>query len=123
MTPLLALLLLLPPQDVPAGKRPPAAEGPAESRPDPQKARKEFEVGEFYLRKKSYAASAARFDRATQFNPKFADAWLRLGQAREGTGELQKAVEAYQKFLELDPKNKKARDAQKAIARLKEELK
>jgi len=120
MTPLLVLFvfLALPPQD-PA----PVSQETGQHRVDPEKAQKEFEVGEFYLRKKSYAAAASRFDRSTTLNPKFADAWFKLGQAREGTGELQKALEAYEKFLQVDPKHKKARDAGKRIARLKEELK
>jgi tetratricopeptide (TPR) repeat protein len=120
MTPILVLFafLALPPQD-PA----PVRQETERHSVDPEKARKEFEVGEFYLRKKSYAAAVSRFDRATLLDPKFADAWFRLGQAREGTGELQKAVEAYEKFVKVDPKHKKKRDAEKRISRLKEELK
>lgn len=90
---------------------------------DPAKAKKEVEVGNFYFKKRNFAAAVARFEEATKWNPKFELAYLRLGQAREKKGELTKSLEAYRKYLELDPQSKQRKDVEKAIARIEKELK
>jgi len=111
--------------DPEAPKPDPATDGsePVEYAFNPHQAKKEMDVGEFYMRKGSHAAAVLRFERALRWHPKLAPAYLRLGAAAEKSGELQKALEAYRKYLELDPKGKKTRDAQKSIARLEKELK
>jgi len=90
---------------------------------DVVKAEKEIEVGNFHMKRHNWNAAATRFEEATRWNPKSAEAWLRLGEAREKTGETTKALEAYRKYLELLPHGKKARDVQKAISRLERDLK
>lgn len=96
---------------------------PVEYALDPLKAAKELEVGNFHMRRHNWNAAVRRFEEATKWNPKFAEAWLRLGEARAKTGEITKALEAYRRYLELAPNAKKARDARKAVARLERELK
>lgn len=96
---------------------------PVEYTLNPDKAVKELQVGNFHMRRKNWNAAAARFQEAVKWDPKLAEAWLKLGEARVKTGESAKALEAYQKYLELDAHGKKARDAQKAVARLERELK
>ncbi len=88
----------------------------------PEKARKEIEVGEFHMRRRNWAAATERFEEALKWNPKSADAWYRLGEAREKKGELAKSVEAYRKYLELGPTGKKSKDVQKAVERVEREL-
>lgn len=90
---------------------------------NPHQAKREMDVGSFYLKKGSYAAAAARFREAVKWHPRLADAYRKLGEAHHKGGELQKALEAYQKSLEIEPKGKKAREAQKNIALLERELK
>ena len=90
---------------------------------NPDKAAKEVRVGGFHMKRHNWNAAVARFQEAVKWNPKQADAWLKLGEAREKNGEATKALEAYRKYLELAPNDKKAREARKAVARLECELK
>ena len=133
---LILLLTVLPgaPQQKPTHKpdievldpSPPKADpenAPVEYAVNPHQAKKEMEVGEYYVKKGNHAAAATRFQEAVKWQPKLARAYLRLGEACEKTGELQKALEAFQKYLEIEPTGKKARDAKKAVARLERELK
>ena len=46
-----------------------------------------------------------RWRRATELDPSYAPAWDNLGIAYEHEGEFDKAREAYEKALELDPGN------------------
>lgn len=137
---LFVLLFGFPPENEPQKKKPevvvvdpqaPATVAQPESGDEPNveyalnpvQARKEFQVGEYYLRKGSYPAAVTRFQEAVKWNPKFAAAWLKLGEAAEKRGELTRALEAYRKYLELEPSGKKARDAKKAVARVEKDLK
>lgn len=82
---------------------------------NPLQAEKEFKVGNFYFKKGSYRAAAARFREATRWNPNWAEAWLRLGEAQEKLGEEKAAQEAFRKFLELAPKHKRAPEVRKKL--------
>lgn len=90
---------------------------------DPAKADKELEVGNFHMKRHNYAAAVLRFEEALKWNPKLAAAYLRLGEAREKRGESTKALEAYRKYLQMDPHTKKKAEVEKTIARLERELK
>lgn len=85
---------------------------------NPLQARKELEVGNEYYKKRSYKAAAMRYREATRWNPGFAEAWLRLGEAEEKRRNTKDAREAYAKFLELQPDARDASDIRKKIARL-----
>src|SRR5437764_15378723 len=50
---------------------------------NPLQAQKEVRTGDYYFKKGSYRAAASRFREATKWNPSFAQAWLRLGDAAE----------------------------------------
>lgn len=83
---------------------------------NPLQAEKEFKVGEFYRKKKSWKAAAGRFSEATKWNPGFAEAWFKLGEAQERLNEDAAAREAYAKFLELSPKDKRAAEVRRKLA-------
>ncbi len=83
---------------------------------NPLQADKELKVGNFYFKKGSFRAAASRFREATRWNPGFAEAWLRLGEAQEKLGEAKAAREAFRKFLELAPKHKRAAEIRKKLA-------
>ena len=142
LAPILLSLLLLqekPPQDPPqepAKKKPEVVlVDPSAPSPEPdgettveyalnsRQAKKEMKVGNFYLRKGKYTAAVARFREALKWHPRLAAAYFKLGRAYEERGELRNALESYQKYLELEPKRKKAKKVRKAIARLERELK
>ncbi len=82
---------------------------------NPLQAEKELRVGNFYFKKGSYRAAASRFREATRWNPGFAEAWLRLGEAQEKLGDQKAAREAYEKFLSLAPKHKRAAEIRKKV--------
>lgn len=46
-----------------------------------------------------------RWERATELDPSYAEAWNNLGVAYEHHGEFEKAREAYEKALDLAPTN------------------
>ena len=46
-----------------------------------------------------------RWERAVEIDPTYASAYNNLGIAYENTGELDKAREAYERALELEPEN------------------
>src|SRR5438445_7431524 len=50
---------------------------------DPDQAKKEIEIGNYYMRKSSYTAAAKRFEEATKWQPNNAVAYTRLGLALE----------------------------------------
>jgi Flp pilus assembly protein TadD len=50
-----------------------------------------------------------RWERAVQIDPAYAEAYNDLGVAYEHEGQLEKARKAYEKAIELDPKNPQIR--------------
>jgi len=114
----------------PAPQEPPEEDESLQEREyafNPLQAEKELKVGNFYFKKGSYRAAASRFEEATKWNPGYAEAYLRLGQAQEKLAEAeiqpeekQKAVEAarraYEKYLELAPRGKEAESVRKKLA-------
>jgi tetratricopeptide (TPR) repeat protein len=85
---------------------------------NPIQAKKELEVGNFYSKKGSWRAAAGRYERATKWQPDLADAWYKLGQARERLEQWREALEAYRKFLELPGAERRGPEVKKKIARL-----
>ena len=83
---------------------------------------KSVEVGNYYLRRKDYKGALSRFEEAVQTDPNYAPAYLGIGKVYEKTGVTQKALDAYQKYLDLLPSDKDAQDAKevhRAIDRLR----
>ena len=123
---LLAAALALPSQQ----RRPAAPPEPDEQEEatepeysfNPIQAKKEIQVGDFYYKKKSYRAAAGRYERATKWQPDLADAYYRLGEAREKLDQLAEAVAAYQKYVELAPSERRAAELKKKITQLQAKL-
>lgn len=85
---------------------------------NPIQARKEFKIGEFYAKKGNQRAASARFLEATKWDSTYAESYWRLGNSREELKQYNLAIEAYRKYLQLDPNGKESKDARKRIARL-----
>ena len=88
-------------------------------------ASKSVEIGDFYLKRKKYKAALSRFQEALQTDPHYAPAYRELGKVYEKMGFWQKSLDAYRKYLDELPSAKDARqakDIQKAIARLQQEI-
>lgn len=85
---------------------------------NPLQAEKEMRIGNFYWKKKSFKAAALRFEEATKWNPGDAEAWFRLGEAREKLAQPAEARAAYQQFLGVAEDDKRAAEVKKRIAKL-----
>ncbi len=83
---------------------------------NPVQAEKELRIGDFYFKKGSWQAAAGRFKEATKWNPNFAEAYLRLGEAQEKLKNPSAARQAFRKFLDLAPNDKRAGEIKKKLA-------
>jgi tetratricopeptide (TPR) repeat protein len=89
-------------------------------------AAKSVEIADFYLKRKKYNAALSRYQEAVQSDPFYPPAYLGLGKVYQRIGLKRKALESYEKYLDLLPSQKDAEDAksvQQAITKLKHDLK
>lgn len=86
---------------------------------NPVQARKELKVGNYYAKKGSHRAAARRYLEATRWDANLAEAYWRLGQAREKLDEADEATAAYARFLALEPDGSRARQIRRRLERLK----
>ena len=63
--------------------------------------------------------AATRFEEATKWNSGEAEAWLRLGEAREKLRDTKAAHEAFAKYLELAGDSKVAGEIRKKLEKHK----
>jgi tetratricopeptide (TPR) repeat protein len=83
------------------------------------------EIGNVYLHKGQLKGALSRFEEAAQDDPHYAPAYLGLGRVYERLKQKQKALDAYQRYLDELPSAKaaaEAKDAQRAVDRLRREL-
>lgn len=83
---------------------------------NPLQAAKEVMVGKQYFKKGSYRAAAMRFEEALKWNSNDAEAWLRLGDARDKMKDKKGAREAWKKFVELGSDSKQVEEIKKKLA-------
>lgn len=83
---------------------------------NPIQAQQEVKVGRYYMKRGSYRAAGGRFLEATLWDPTSADAFYELGKARERAGKPKGMKEAWTKFLELAPEDKRAGEIKKKLA-------
>jgi tetratricopeptide (TPR) repeat protein len=83
---------------------------------NPIQAKKDVKIGDFYAKKGSHRAAVGRYLEATKWNPSFAEAFWKLARSREKLDQPTQALDAYRKFVELEPDGKQGREAQKRIA-------
>ncbi len=82
---------------------------------NPLQALSEIKIGRYYMKKGSYRAAAQRFLEATLWDPTNADAFYELGKAQERAGNQKGKSEAWKKFLELVPEDKRAAEVKKKL--------
>ncbi len=83
------------------------------------------EIGNVYLHKGELKGALSRFQEAVKDNPHYAPAYLGLGKVYERMKEKQKALDAYERYLDELPTAKdaaEAKDAQRAVARLQKQV-
>lgn len=91
----------------------------------PPSAPKSVEIGNVYLMKKAYAGALSRFKEAVKTDPYYAPGYKGLGKVYEKMGLPQKALAAYNKYLDLLPSDKdaeEAKDVHRAIKRLERQI-
>jgi tetratricopeptide (TPR) repeat protein len=95
----------------------------AEDQPkwDPQRAEKDLEVGQYYMRKGDVDAAIDRFTDATVAKPGYAVPFKYLGEAQEKKGLNKPAAKSYQRYLDLYPKAEDAEKIRKRIEKLYKE--
>jgi tetratricopeptide (TPR) repeat protein len=101
----------------PSLEEPAAPSGPAF---DPLHAGRSVDIGTYYLRKGSYDAAIDRFVEASNYQPTLALPWKLLGEAYEKKREYSKAVESYNKYLQMFPHAPDAARIKKSISDLEE---
>lgn len=82
---------------------------------NPIQALQEIKIGLYYMKKGSFKAASGRFLEATLWDPTNVDAFYELGKARERAGNVKGMREAWQKFLELAPEDKRAGEIKKKL--------
>jgi tetratricopeptide (TPR) repeat protein len=107
----------LPPLEDAASEAPAAPAGPVF---DPLHAQRSLNVGRFYLNKGSYDAAIDRFIEASNYQPSLGAPWKMLGEAYEKKHEYSKAIDAYNKYLELLPHSADAAKIKKTVSDLEE---
>jgi tetratricopeptide (TPR) repeat protein len=98
---------------------PPAPSGPAF---DPLHAERSITIGTFYMRKGAYDAAIDRFVEASNYQPSLAAPWKLLGETYEKKREYAKAVESYNKYLQISPRAPDAARINKVISDLAEKI-
>lgn len=85
---------------------------------NPLQAKKEFDVGVFYFKKHDYRGAIPRFETATKWNPGWAEAYLKLGEAQAKLKHKEDARKSFAKVVQLDPQSKEAKEAKRLTAKL-----
>jgi tetratricopeptide (TPR) repeat protein len=90
---------------------------------NPYRALKDDEVGYFYFKRKSYRAALARYQDALVWKEKDAVANFRMAQCYEKLDQPDQAITHYQEYLKILPEGPFAKEAQKALQKLRAEAK
>jgi tetratricopeptide (TPR) repeat protein len=86
---------------------------------NPYRAMKDDEVGEFYFKKKDYKAALARYQDALIWKEKDAVANFRMAECYEKLNQPDLAIQHYQEYLKILPQGPFAKEAHKALEKLK----
>jgi tetratricopeptide (TPR) repeat protein len=89
---------------------------------DPIRAERDLEVGQYYMRKGDIDAAIDRFQDATAAKPGYAVPYRFLGEAQEKKGLKKKAIQSFQRYLELYPHAEDKDKIQKKIVKLYKEV-
>jgi pentatricopeptide repeat protein len=85
---------------------------------NPQLAAQNLKVGDFYFKKKNYAAAIQRYLDAIAYLPTFTDAYQALVRAYEKNGDLSKAIKVCRDFISKNPDSPKVPEFQTILSKL-----
>ncbi len=86
--------------------------------PNPMLSEHNINIGNFYYKKKNYAAAIARYLEAIEYQPGSIRAYEALTRAYEKNDQPGKAMAAYKEFIEKNPKSPKVPDFRSRLAKL-----
>ncbi len=129
--PLLLLALTLPLQERRLGRKPvliraddassqEQEEVPPE--PDPDKARKAVEIGNFYYKRENYKAAEIRYREAILYGPNWHEGYEKLVKTLETLAQYGQAIQACRDFLKAVPDSKKASEFERRAKLLEQKL-
>jgi tetratricopeptide (TPR) repeat protein len=90
---------------------------------NPYRAMKDDEVGDYYFKRKNYRAALARYQDALIWKEKDALANFRMAECYEKLDQPEQAIPHYQEYLKILPEGPFAKEARKALEKLKAEAK
>jgi tetratricopeptide (TPR) repeat protein len=76
-------------------------------------------LGKAYEGLGQYDRARLMYERAVEFNPRYADAYLNLGKLLYRSGDRKKAKSNFIQVIRLAPTSEKAMEAQRYLKRLK----
>jgi hypothetical protein len=95
----------VPPTDIPVPPTDTPAPAPPAPTPTPvaSAAEEHFEKGFEYFQQEKWDEAIAEFQEAVRLDPDFALAYMALGYSYVNKGEFEQAIEALEKYLQLEP--------------------
>ncbi|MBV8812257.1 MAG: tetratricopeptide repeat protein [Acidobacteriaceae bacterium] len=86
---------------------------------NPLESDRNVRVGNFYMKQGSrgYHAALGRYERATKYNPRNAEAFFKIGEVEEKLRNQEAAKTAYRRVLEIAPDSKFAHEAKKRLGK------
>jgi outer membrane protein assembly factor BamD (BamD/ComL family) len=90
----------------------------AKKEPNPMLAEKNINIGNFYFKRKNYAAAIERYLEAIEYQPNSIPAYEALARAYEKNGEFTKAIETYKNFIDKYPNSPKSPEFRTKLAEI-----
>lgn len=87
---------------------------------NPDEAKRNIEVGDFYFKKKNFKAAESRYRRAIKYNNEGPKAYEKLIELFERQGDFDSAIEVCYEFVDTNPSSKKAKNFEKLASQFKE---
>ncbi|HYK92130.1 MAG TPA: tetratricopeptide repeat protein [Acidobacteriota bacterium] len=85
---------------------------------NPLLSEKNLKIGDFYFKKKNYAAAIERYRDAVEYQPDHTEAYEALIRAYERNGDPGMAVEVYKDFIKKNPDSPKVAEFRARLAKL-----
>ena len=85
---------------------------------DPLRAEKSLKIGDFYLKKKNYAAAIKRYREAIGHRPRWPKPYEKLVVTFEKLGDFPQALETCQLFLDVNPNSEKVGEFRRLYQKL-----
>lgn len=90
--------------------------------PDPDRARKAVEIGNFYYKRENYKAAEIRYREAILYGPDWPDGYEKLVKTLEAMAEYGPAIQACRDFLQAVPDSKKVPEFKRRAKNLEKKL-